>query len=373
MMTCPICGKVVSPLTYECDICGWKNKHEQEKMQNKKQNKKNITTVAGAGTTPSPTATNSNPIINNSAVGNTATGVVRDYAPSIRVYDYEAVCGSADDMAFPEYYEIPKDNTGTLKDQGSINACVACVIAQIAEELYRREYGDREEMSEGFIYGAFRNDNDVYSGMSVAKALDYWRKIGTVKKSDFDVLIEMPGIQDIIKSIPELKDIAANNKISGYAKISYALKDKRDKAIKKALMENNYGVIAVSDYAFGSSHCIQIVGWDDKNNTYIFKNSWGRVYGDEGYAAIPKDSINEVYAIMSEEIILPFSDVSPDHWAYKYIKNMYLSGMMSGTSDTTFEPDKSLTRAEAATLFYRLMEQIDDRFTVLNKVINEKI
>lgn len=300
-------------------------------------------------------------------------GVIVEYAPPTRLYDYETVCGSADDMEFPEYYEIPRENTGFLKDQGNWQACVACAVASVAEEIYRRNTGDSIEMSEGFVYGGLRDPNSVSSGMVTSKTLDYWRKIGMVKKMDFDYLTEMPEIKEMVDNCPELIELASSFKISGYAAIHYALKEKKDKCIKKALMENNYGVIAVSPTAFGGPHCIQLTGWDDTRNKYLFKNSYGEAYGDDGFSAIDKDSISEAYAILNGEITLPFTDVSEDRWSYKYIKNIYFNGIMNGTSETTFEPEKPLTREEAATMFYRLMKNIDNRFSVLNKVLNEKM
>lgn len=304
--------------------------------------------------------------------GQKMNGVVQEYAAPTRLYDYEKVCGTVGGT-YPEYYKIPDENTGTLKDQGNWQACVACVVAEIAEELYRRNAGDNEEMSEGFIYGALRDKNSTTAGMVVSKTLDYWRKIGVVKKSDFDYLTEMPEIKETVDKCPELFEMAANFKISGYASIGYALKSKKDEAIKKALTGNNYGVIAVSPNGFGSPHCIQIVGWDDAKDKYLFKNSWGASYGDNGFSSINKDKISEAYVILNENVILPFTDVTEERWSYKYIKNMYFNGMMNGTSDTAFEPERPLTREEAATLFYRVMKMIDDRFSVLNKVIDEKI
>lgn len=67
-----------------------------------------------------------------------------------------------------------------------------------------------------------------------------------------------------------------------------------------------------------------------------------------------------------------FKDILEDHWAYKYIKNMYFNGTINGTSETTFEPDKPLALAEAATLLYRILKATDEKFEMLNKVINEK-
>lgn len=48
------------------------------------------------------------------------------------------------------------------------------------------------------------------------------------------------------------------------------------------------------------------------------------------------------------------------------------NGTMNRISETTFKPDKLLTRAEAATLLYRILKATDERFEMRNKVINEK-
>ena len=144
-------------------------------------------------------------------------------------------------------------------------------------------------------------------------------------------------------------------------------------AIKKALTELNYPLLAVSNDWFNESHCIEIVGWNDTKGKYKFKNSWGVKYGDNGFSEIPKDEINAVYMILPEEITLPFVDVDKDAWYYKYVKQVVLNGLMKGTSETTFEPERFMTRAEVATLITNVLEMIDSRFENFNKVLNEKL
>ena len=69
----------------------------------------------------------------------------------------------------------------------------------------------------------------------------------------------------------------------------------------------------------------------------------------------------------------PFEDVPVDAWYYKDVKNMYFAGMMNGTSETTFEPDRPITRAEAAALINRVLKSNDDRAKLLNDIFNEKL
>ena len=64
------------------------------------------------------------------------TGVKVQNFPRIRNYDYEIVCGS-NEYEFPKEYEIPRENTGFLRDQ-KFEDCVANVIAQISEDFWNK-------------------------------------------------------------------------------------------------------------------------------------------------------------------------------------------------------------------------------------------
>lgn len=300
-------------------------------------------------------------------------GVIKEIAQPIMLYDFETVCGAVGEIEYPSEYEIPRENTGVLKNQGTVGACVACVISQITEELYKREYGDLKEMSEGYIYGAFRNEDSTHEGLYVTQALECWRKIGVVPKQYFDFLDEMPTIKKLVSKYPELLEEAKKYKIGGYATLSYADKTKKDLAIKKALSETNYPLLAISDKYFNESHCIEIVGWNDNNGKYKFKNSWGSTYGDKGFSEIPKEQINAVYLILPKDVTLPFNDVKEDDWFFKYIKHVYMNGLMKGSSDITFEPNRPITRAEVAALTYNIIKKIDEIILNINKRLNEKV
>ncbi len=54
------------------------------------------------------------------------------------------------------------------------------------------------------------------------------------------------------------------------------------------------------------------------------------------------------------ELILPFDDVSNKDWYYKIVCDAYESGLMSGTTPTTFEPNLPTTRGMVATILYRM-------------------
>ena len=299
-------------------------------------------------------------------MSNKGFGVVKEIIPHIRDYDYEVVCGVSSG-SFPEEFEIPRENTGTLKDQGTVGACVAEVIAQIAEELWGRQLGEKEEFSEGYIYSEFRSEGSRGWGLVPTVALKAWMDTGTLPKKYYDKLYEMPEMRDIIDKFPEFDEIAKKYCISGFVRLG------KEIDVKDALTKYRYGLVGISNDYFGESHCIEITGWNDKNEKYKFKNSWGKKYGDEGFGEISKDEVNHIYLPLLDDILLPFADVKEDDWYFKYVKHMYFNGYMKGTSDAAFEPDKPMTRAEVATLLYRVLKDVDERFDIVNREMSRMI
>ena len=64
-----------------------------------------------------------------------------------------------------------------------------------------------------------------------------------------------------------------------------------------------------------------------------------------------KVDLNEVRIKIIEQ---PFTDVSKSDWFYADMLTMYHAGVINGTSETTFEPEGMVTRAQFITMLYRL-------------------
>lgn len=54
---------------------------------------------------------------------------------------------------------------------------------------------------------------------------------------------------------------------------------------------------------------------------------------------------------------MPFTDVKPSNWFYDAVRTVYNAGIMEGTSETTFSPNSTLTRAQIAQIVARLIER----------------
>lgn len=52
-----------------------------------------------------------------------------------------------------------------------------------------------------------------------------------------------------------------------------------------------------------------------------------------------------------------FGDIDPEDWSYEDIQFCVMTGLMSGTSDTTFSPNGVTTRAQVVQVLYNLMEE----------------
>ena len=61
----------------------------------------------------------------------------------------------------------------------------------------------------------------------------------------------------------------------------------------------------------------------------------------------------------------PFSDVTPDDWAYQAISDLSDQGVVEGYPDGTFKGERNMTRYELAQIIARLMAREDQLLTSL--------
>lgn len=60
------------------------------------------------------------------------------------------------------------------------------------------------------------------------------------------------------------------------------------------------------------------------------------------------------------EATCPFTDLKEDSYYAKPVRELWALGIVKGTSGTTFEPDRNITRAEVATLIWRTIKYLKE-------------
>ena len=302
-----------------------------------------------------------------------ANGVIDGPTP-IRDYEYAIACGaSAISDTFPKHFELNDDEIGSIVfDQGSVGACVACALSCALECAKKKTMGEEIVFSEGWAYGTLRDTWIKGYGLIIAEAINQLIKKGNVPKKVFNMLDEMPTMKEITDKFPEFIEIAKKYTIKSYFAIHNGDRTtglRKDLEIKDSLVKYRTPLIACSPKHYGESHCILIIGWDDDTNKYKIKNSWGASYGKNGTEFINKDYISEVYLLLDEEAVLPFKDVNKSDWFYKNLKNCYYSGIVNGKSETEFDPEANVTRAELVAIIDRLMAKVDARSDAITRMI----
>lgn len=57
-----------------------------------------------------------------------------------------------------------------------------------------------------------------------------------------------------------------------------------------------------------------------------------------------------------------FTDVPQDQWYYSYVASAYKLGFITGRSETIFDPDSNITRADLCTVVYRFIKSVNPEF-----------
>lgn len=261
-----------------------------------------------------------------------------------------------------------------IKNQNSINSCVAHSIATIKEIQEFYETGKKMTFSVGFPYGFRQSGQYTGSGMYPKEALANLVKYGNVLANDFPENFEYNDLQNLISNRKsDCISKASKYKVKSYARVISSTD------VKSALYINHSPVMIVVDVYDSfynttdngivpiksgncvGSHAMVIVGWTKKGSTeyYIVQNSWGKEWGDNGYCYIKTgmNIITDLYTVVDlTNVSINFSDVTGGkHWAEDSIVKCVKAGLINGYTDGTFKPNNTVTRAEIASMLAKLL------------------
>ena len=185
-----------------------------------------------------------------------------------------------DNMNIPNKYSYI-DFLPNVYNQGNEQTCVPHAISAFID-WYNGVNNIDKDMSIDWIYEC--RDNKDSDGMSMKEALKYIRNIGYATKQDY-------------------KDIK-KGKSPSFDKINMYGMLKSEFAMQRSLLVNGPFILALPVYDsnrpdfwngnnFEGGHAVACVGYD--KDGLIIRNSWGNMWGDNGYCKLPYTELHKMY------------------------------------------------------------------------------
>lgn len=212
--------------------------------------------------------------------------------------DYR-ICKSATRIDLPEEFRLSNKN---IKDQGSVNSCVAHALSSTLENKFDKNF------STGWIYGYRPLDYYQGEGMYPREAIKTLYNLGAVENKDFNYNVEMQEAKTLVdKSLPLLEVEAEDNKlVTAYARLYTESEIKtwlftKETPVPFSIATDNLkldknNIIQIPNKYPSSGHMMIIIGWNSTG--FIIQNSWGEDWGDKGTAILPYEyEIKEAWGL----------------------------------------------------------------------------
>jgi len=198
------------------------------------------------------------------------------------------------------YWDLRNKFPLEVYDQGKIGSCTANALCSIFEYDNNNFKGSRL-----FLYYNERlliNEVDKDSGAYLKDGITCLKLYGICHEKYWNYSIENLFIKPSYEAYKNAKKnylIEAFNIPKNLKSIKYWLINNEPIAIAIGIFSNfmkldiaKSGIVNMPDFIndkFLGGHAVVICGFDDKNERFILRNSWGNYWGDNGYFYLPYD------------------------------------------------------------------------------------
>lgn len=187
-----------------------------------------------------------------------------------------------------------------VKDQGQIGACSVFSIVSIYEYLLKRNSQEEYDLSESFVYYNVRHANGTEledTGSSFQDVIMSMGEQGICKESLHPYTLSLcdePSVEAYTdgkkRRITKALNVNVNEK-----DIKSAIQEGYPVAISLKVFNSFYSTsgfverpteeeVESADFGY---HAMVVVGFTDETKHFVVRNSWGELFGDNGYCYIP--------------------------------------------------------------------------------------
>jgi C1A family cysteine protease len=210
-------------------------------------------------------------------------------------------------LVFKRISELPKkidlrEQCSPIVNQGNLGSCTAnAIVSGLREYLLIQNKQKLVFLSRLFLYYEERkieNTIDEDSGAELRDGMKVLNKLGTSPEQDYPYIIQnfrnsptRKAIKDAVKY-----EITSYNRIWDLDSLKVALAEKNPVVcgikVYQSFESNDVaktGIIPMPKQSeqFLGGHAVLAVGYNDKKQLIILRNSWGTEWGDKGYFYMP--------------------------------------------------------------------------------------
>ena len=194
------------------------------------------------------------------------------YAPSV-LDGTEHVYNAPESLGLPDDYDY-REFMSKVLDQGSEPICVPCSLSTWINWRINMTTGMKDDNGVN-LQEIFKSCGGTSEGMTFKEGLSYLRHHGVSTKKGEQRINEYAMVRNIF---------SLRNALIANGPCVAALPVYDDTGYEK-FWDSSRG-------SFKGGHAISVVGWTKEG--FVIRNSWGRYFGDKGYAILPYEDFSKI-------------------------------------------------------------------------------